>query len=79
MNAKELNLYNNLQYNYYVEVERYYIGIIIYLYFLDTDECAVNMGGCMQTCTNQVGSYQCGCNDGYDLDVNQHSCVGKKG
>ena len=53
--------------------------LIIYLYFLDTDECAVNMGGCMQTCTNQVGSYQCGCNDGYDLDVDQHSCVGKKG
>ena len=43
---------------------------------IDTDECAIENGGCAQTCTNLVGSYQCGCNNGYDLDVDQHTCNG---
>ena len=31
----------------------------------DVDECASSNGGCDQICTNNPGSYQCGCNQGY--------------
>ena len=31
----------------------------------DVDECASSNGGCDQICTNNPGSYQCSCNQGY--------------
>lgn len=43
---------------------------------IDIDECANSNGGCDQTCTNTIGSFSCGCNDGYEL-VNETLCVGK--
>ena len=33
---------------------------------LDIDECAINNGGCDQTCTNFKGSYLCSCENGYE-------------
>ena len=31
---------------------------------------------CSQTCTNTNGSFTCGCNNGYLLDVNGATCNG---
>ena len=42
--------------------------------FIDVNECAVNNGGCDQLCTNTQGSYQCGCNPGYNKTG--HQCHG---
>ena len=33
-------------------------------------------GGCNHTCTNSVGSYTCFCNDGYELNFDDHACDG---
>ena len=35
-------------------------------YFIDTNECMLNNGGCSQICVNTVGSYNCSCNTGYE-------------
>ena len=45
-------------------------------YFIDRDECASNNGGCQHICTNNIGSYQCSCNNGFVLHENKHDCVG---
>ncbi len=44
---------------------------------LDADECQIGNGDCAHTCTNQVGSYKCSCDDGYQLASNKHSCIGR--
>ena len=36
---------------------------------VDINECNVNNGGCEHTCTNTVGSYNCSCNTGYQLNL----------
>jgi len=41
----------------------------------DTNECALNNGGCDHNCINTEGSYTCTCNPGYDL-VNGTQCIG---
>ena len=38
----------------------------------DIDECDTNP--CDQLCTNTVGSYSCGCYEGYELD-NNNKCI----
>ncbi len=43
---------------------------------LDTDECAVDNGGCYQDCSNNIGSYECSCIVGYTLSSNSHGCDG---
>ena len=43
----------------------------------DTNECGNNDGGCNQTCGNTVGSYNCECNEGYNLNSDEHGCDGK--
>ena len=41
----------------------------------DIDECAsTGSSGCDQVCTNTNGSYTCGCNNGYMLQPDGHSC-----
>ena len=46
-------------------------------FLLDIDECSSNNGGCAQVCTNNPGSYTCGCDSGYELDGDGFSCNGK--
>ena len=41
------------------------------------NECNNDNGGCDDTCTNNDGSYKCSCDDGYELDNDQHMCNGK--
>ena len=43
----------------------------------DMNECATNNGGCNQTCTNTVGSYECSCAEGFTLTANNLNCDGK--
>ncbi|XP_068451242.1 fibulin-2 [Clinocottus analis] len=42
----------------------------------DVDECRLHPGQlCQHTCTNSRGSYRCGCNRGYVLQQDGHSCA----
>lgn len=51
--------------------------IVTYL-FVDVDECANNTGGCEhELCSNNDGSFTCSCRNGYRLDSNGRSCIGK--
>ena len=45
-----------------------------YFFNVDVDECGAD--GCSQTCTNTQGSFTCGCNDGYVLNVDGTTCDG---
>ena len=40
----------------------------------DIDECLDNNGGCEQICSNAVGSFICGCRDGYNLSQDEYTC-----
>ena len=42
----------------------------------DINECTTDNGGCNQTCVNEVGSYHCDCDDGFELDEDLHGCSG---
>ena len=46
------------------------------IYSLDINECLTNNGGCNQTCTNEVGSYHCDCQEGLELRDDLHDCLG---
>ncbi|XP_002073258.3 dorsal-ventral patterning protein tolloid [Drosophila willistoni] len=41
---------------------------------LDVDECKFMDHGCQHTCINTLGSYQCGCHAGYELQANGKNC-----
>ena len=54
----------------------------------DRDECAdlshncrcvtpTTVFTCMQSCTNTVGSYSCGCSAGFALDASGQLCIGE--
>ena len=41
----------------------------------DINECNLNTDNCEQTCSNTLGGFNCGCNDGYQLDSNRRTCT----
>lgn len=41
---------------------------------IDVDECKEVHGLCAQRCINFWGSYRCGCDTGYQLNVNNRTC-----
>lgn len=41
----------------------------------DVNECTLNTDNCEQTCSNTLGGFNCGCNDGYQLDSNRRTCT----
>ena len=43
----------------------------------DIDECSEGISGCSQLCSNTIGSYSCLCHIGYQLDSDNHTCLGK--
>ena len=45
-------------------------------FYSDIDECGDGTHNCSQTCTNTNGSFTCGCNDGYLLDLDEVTCNG---
>ena len=61
--------------------------VCCFFIYLDSDECAINNGGCTSNatdtsgctvvCYNTPGSFQCVCGDGYMLDTDMLTCIGK--
>ena len=43
---------------------------------VDVYECEGSGHGCSQHCTNNDGSYVCGCSDGYRLGEDGKTCIG---
>ena len=43
----------------------------------DIDECSEGISECSQLCINTIGSYSCSCQNGYQLDSDNHTCLGK--
>lgn len=44
----------------------------------DIDECALDTDKCEQLCYNNLGSYRCGCRDGFLLNTTtRQSCYGR--
>ncbi|KAH8382433.1 hypothetical protein KR009_003504, partial [Drosophila setifemur] len=41
---------------------------------LDVDECRFTDHGCQHVCINTLGSYQCGCHAGFELQANGKTC-----
>ena len=54
-------------------------NIFCAFFYTDINECSTNNGGCSQVCVNRLGSYQCRCRDGYELNVDNHTCDGMTG
>ena len=48
----------------------------MHMFIIDTDECNQDNGGCDQICNNAIGSYECSCRDGYELEFNGINCTG---
>ncbi|XP_072047059.1 mucin-like protein [Amphiura filiformis] len=43
----------------------------------DSNECADEIANdCDHLCTNTLGSYECSCNDGYQLYIDNKACIG---
>ncbi|KAI8507112.1 hypothetical protein Bbelb_155510 [Branchiostoma belcheri] len=40
----------------------------------DIDECSIANGGCQQNCNNFIGSFQCSCGTGYNLNSDGFAC-----
>jgi len=57
-----------------------YIGNSILLLLsqqtVDIDECEMDPTLCEQICNNTVGSYECKCEDGYQLVAGTNQCAG---
>ena len=45
--------------------------------FPDIDECQTGEHNCNQTCSNRVGSFECGCMPGYSLQDDNVTCTGE--
>ena len=45
----------------------------------DIDECEYDhVHACEHFCNNTEGSYECSCEEGFDLGDNNHTCIGKQ-
>ena len=43
----------------------------------DINECENNNGGCDHNCSNLIGSFECSCREGYELDEDKLTCNGE--
>ena len=66
-----------------VQIEEFHCNYLLLLIFvnvyyliIDIDECATDTDNCGEFCHNLVGSYYCSCSAGYQLDSDDHTCVG---
>ena len=44
---------------------------------VDINECDVDKGGCSDVCENSIGSFQCSCFSGFELQENLRNCSGE--
>ena len=51
--------------------------VLIQKICLDVDECLEDQGGCEHSCHNEIGTFNCSCNDGFELDSNGFNCNSK--
>ena len=56
----------------------FFSSLLFSFLLADVNECDTGNGGCDHNCTNVVGSYACSCNEGFFLDGNLHTCLGKE-
>ena len=54
-----------------------YFEFCTYFVVVDIDECQTDNDGCTQVCENIIGSYQCSCWDGYELNDDNYMCTGQ--
>ena len=59
----------NYNYNYI------YNGLIFHT---DIDECVRGLSGCSHNCSNTVGGYNCSCLNGFELEMDNHTCTGNQ-
>lgn len=49
-----------------------------FAWLTDLDECSsAALNSCSQICKNSQGSFQCACDDGFNLQADNTSCSGK--
>ena len=47
---------------------------IVIIVIVDIDECAADAHNCSQICKNELGTFQCVCNPGYELSADGENC-----
>ena len=53
-------------------------SFFFFTWFTDLDECSsAALNSCSQICENSPGSFQCACDDGFNLQADNTSCSGK--
>ena len=50
-----------------------FLAIVLYV-LADVNECFIANGGCSQACVDTDGSYHCGCQLGYTMSADEHTC-----
>ncbi|XP_077971480.1 collagen alpha-1(XII) chain-like isoform X2 [Styela clava] len=51
------------------------IPVMLHEQICDVDECEQEIDNCQQTCKNTIGSFICGCKDGFVLQDDRASCL----
>lgn len=49
-------------------------NFLILTLILDVNECEEGIHNCAQICMDTVGSYECDCNVGFEIDADQRTC-----
>ena len=44
---------------------------------IDIDECEDTVHECSQKCVNEIGTYRCECDEGYNIALDNRTCEGK--
>ena len=52
------------------------VHTVFMLIIIDINECTDDIDGCEHVCVNEIGGYHCECNDGFQLDDDNHGCPG---
>lgn len=69
----------NRNLTYPIHLLQVFVIYLSMLFLLDVDECASGNGMLCRNgqCVNTIGSFQCLCNDGYEVALDGRTCVGE--